>query len=233
MKNPDFKHISEIFESEEAKESLYNGTTESTLKPGHLNKLLETLEPGKIIVLGGRPGMGKTSTAIQLEVRVAMDYGKAVGFCTLELSSAQLTSRIVAFYAKTPSQSAALDSLMNTPIYFHDKVSAISGLEAGINTLVEEKEIKLLVIDYFQLLPNAMNQDFPLILSRLKKIAVEKNLSILILSQLSKTVNPLRPTRSDLLHLNYPDKIIDKVFFLLRPSYYNRNSKDHTTEIIT
>ena len=233
MKNPDFKHISEIFESKDAKRCPRWQIDEVTLKSGHLNIIMNSLETGQIIVLGGRPGMGKISTAIQLAVRLAIGYGKTVGYVTLELSSAQITNRLVSFYAKNPTQSSALKILMDSPIYLQEKGLAISELEASISRLIELQKIELLIIDYFQLLPTTPQQDSALILAKLKKIAEERRLSILILSQLSRTVDPNHPTRADLFRINDPDNIIDKVFFLLRRSYYDRNSRDHITEILT
>ena len=232
MKNYNFKHIREISESQSAKHLPGPKTNEITFKPRHLNKLLDALEPGKIIVLGGRPGMGKTSIAIQLASNSAVNSGKTVGYCTLELSSTQLTKRMMAFHTNKDSGNTAVDDLLSSMIYLLDTTKIISDFEFNISTLNKQTNIDLLIIDYFQLLPNAMKQDSSLILARLKKIAEEKNIAILILSQLSKTADPYNPKKADLACVNDPDNAIDKIFFLFRPSYYDRNSNDHNTDIL-
>lgn len=233
MRNLSFKPIREIFENKDAKLLSQRYFDEVTLKSGILNIIMNSLETGQIIVLGGRPGMGKTSTAIQLAVRVAIGYGKAVGYSTLIPSSAQITNRLVAFYAKKPTQSVALKILMDSPIYLQETVLTISELEASICRLIELVKIELLIIDFFQLLPTTLQQDSALILAKLKKIAEEKRLSIFILSQLSKTVDPYHPTRADLFRINDPDNIIDKVFFLLRRSCHDNDLNRHITEVLS
>lgn len=200
----------------------------------------------ELIILAARPGMGKTSMVLKTVIENAkIDNG--VGFISLEMSVMQLTARAVAidtnfhlsqlikegFSKKQYWESYTRHShRMNSyPIYIDD------ASESDINSVIlkarfwkRKYDIKLLVIDYLQLMKDTSvkgnrEQEISSISRRLKMLAKELDIPIIALSQLSRAVetrgSSKRPLLSDLRESGAIEQDADIIQFLYRPEYYN------------
>lgn len=179
--------------------------------------------------------MGKTSIALQLAIHKSIDEGKVVGYHTLELSAEQLTNRLLGFSPVKTSPNFTTEKIMSASIYLLDATQNSMQLASAAKDLKQSSGIDVLIIDYFQIIPRFLNVDSAKILANIKSLALELNISILILSQLSRMVEKRkgdhRPEISDLYMIENLD-YVNEVFFLYRRNYYERASQDNFTEII-
>jgi len=210
-----------------------------------LDAITSGWQPSDLIIIAARPGMGKTSFAINTAVKMA----KAkipVGVFSLEMSRKQLMMKIIAGECKINSNKIRDNNLTNTertkinevknvlkkiPFYIDD-TSALSVLEfkAKVRRLVEQCAIKLIVVDYLQLMTTGDKKEFrnreseiSYISSNLKAIAKDMNIPIICLSQLSRETEKRkiqRPLLSDLRESGSIEQDADIVIFLYRPEYY-------------
>jgi replicative DNA helicase len=203
---------------------------------------------GNMIVLAGRPGMGKTTFALQM-AQNATKYGKKVGFITLEMSPKELTSKIVSAYSKVdykrilkqyPSESeyqsissgihGSFDGTVNS-IFFIDKPSLTDiDFKIECRKLVKEKKVDMIIVDYLQLMQTndkkgVREQEISTISRAIKSTAKHLNIPIMALSQLSRSVEQRggdkRPMLSDLRESGAIEQDADMVIFAYRAEYYN------------
>lgn len=223
---------------------------------------LNCLRPGELVILGGRPGMGKTQLMVQLCINLLQQNIKCA-YLSLELSANQLCKRFVANVSdlsfseidkiKSPAVKKVLinniNSIKNWPLYIEDNTSYhINDLMAVCEKLVNENSVKVVFIDYVQLL--AMNshklnreQELSIVSGELKKLARRLNIVIICSSQLSRQVEnrpggSKRPQLSDLRESGAIEQDADKVVFIYRPEYYglevdeNNRSTKNKVEIV-
>ena len=227
-----------------------------------LDAKLGGLQSSDLVILAGRPGMGKTALATNVAFNIAKAYqfelrpdgthattnGGIVGFFSLEMSSEQLATRIIAEQSGVASYkirrgdisenefrriSEAAREMQTIPFYI-DQTGGISiaQLTARARRLKRQRGLDLLVVDYLQLLSGSKSkgdnrvQELTEITTGLKALAKELNVPIMALSQLSRQVesrDDKRPQLSDLRESGSIEQDADVVMFVFREEYYLNN----------
>ena len=219
---------------------------------GDLDLAISGLNKSDLILLAARPGMGKTSMALNILLHAGKFSGKSVAFFSLEMSREQLVLRLISNESFVDNKklvtgklnesdwekvAAAADALNRTKILIDDD-STVS--VADINAKCRRVEdLGLVVIDYLQLMTSAggkgyageNRQQVVSDISRMLKImAKELNVPVLCLSQLSRaneSRTDKRPMLSDLRESGAIEQDADIVLFLYRDDYYNEDSEKH------
>ena len=213
-----------------------------------LDKKLSGFQKSDLIILAGRPSMGKTALALAIARNAAVEHQKSVGFFSLEMSEKQIgerllssESRVNSHHVKTSQNkdwtklSSAADVLSKSKIFIDDSAGLnIMELRAKARQLKSENDIDLLVVDYIQLL-NAgsrsenRQQEISYISRSLKALAKELDIPILCLSQLSRAVEQRtnhRPIMSDLRESGAIEQDADVVLFVYRQFVYTEADED-------
>jgi replicative DNA helicase len=215
-----------------------------------LDKLLGGLQRSDMVVLAGRPGMGKTSLALSMALQAARLHQKRVALFSLEMSAEQLVQRLVSAETGIDSQRLRLGAikpdewptfyqairLLSETSVFIDDTPAISAfdLRAKARRLHAEHGLDLMIVDYLQLMSggNMRNenrqQEISFISRSIKSLARELNIPILALSQLSRQVESRadkRPMLSDLRESGSIEQDADVVLFIYRDDVYNPDTE--------
>lgn len=249
-----FERFEKIQQGEESKNIISTGFID-------LDKILGGLHKSDLIILAARPGMGKTSLALEIAKRVALrDQG--VALFSLEMSAEQLCDRLIASESKVDFRrirqadlsadeknrdfeaiGLAIGRLGDCPIWIDDSGSlGILELRSKIRRLKSKQDIALIVIDYLQLMHSYndrgyqtnRNQEVSEISRSLKILAKELNVPILALSQLSRSVEnreDKRPMLSDLRESGSIEQDADIVLFIYREEFYNKNIDEQKRDI--
>lgn len=184
-----------------------------------LDKVSKGFKRKEVTIIGGRPSSGKTSFGLALSSNL-IESKFSVMYVTLELSAEQLFNRF-----NPQNLEKVNNSNSNSELFICDSASGFydySALENRIRKLYCEQRITLVIIDYFQLIVNKQTESRSII-SKLKTLAKELNLAIVIFSQLSKDVDKRvnqTPLLKDLLHIDGNDENIDNVLLI-------RGNKSH------
>ena len=220
-----------------------------------LDKMLSGLQKSQLIIVAGRPGMGKTSFAINIAQHAAVALDVPVAIFSLEMSREQLAMRMMCSEALVDSQktriggltyddydrlASAVDVLAKAPIYIDDSPT-ITAMEmlAKARRLKKEKGLGMVVIDYLQLMTGKdrrenRQQEISSMTRSLKIMAKEVGVPVILLSQLSRASekrDSKRPLLSDLRESGSIEQDADVVIFLHRESYYNKEA-DNVSQII-
>lgn len=205
------------------------------------------LDGGDILTIGGRPAMGKLSLTMSLTNHL-LDKGKSILFCSLDLSKEQLVQKLVSerigiplFYlAGGKVRKEEVDIVLNS--YEDKKFDIIDGSTLTINdieTKIKETQPDIVFINYIQLLgmPKAPNltEATNLAIKEIKRIAVENNVIVVLLSQLSRAVEARmdkHPMLSDLRNGSLLEEISDVILFIYREEYYSNETEFPRNEII-
>lgn len=196
-----------------------------------LDKLLGGLHSSDLLILAGRPGMGKTALATNIAYNAAYHYshtegreGAVVGFFSLEMSAEQLASRILSEQSSISSDrmrkgelaneefnrlTAASTTLHQIPIFIDDTPAlTVSALRTRARRLKRQHNLGMIVVDYLQLISGGASsrndgrvQEVSEITRGLKTLAKELNVPVLALSQLSRAVESREPPRPQLSDL--------------------------------
>jgi len=217
-----------------------------------LDKYTSGLQQDELIILAGRPGMGKTAFALNIAQNVSMHNNLPVAIFSLEMGEEQLIQRFWSAVSKVPYQNiksgyadsnnvldklyAGVTVLKNLPIYIYE----VPGINV-IDICLEARRLKskqpnlsLIIIDYVQIMSslnskyNNRAQDISDISRNLKCLAVELKLPIILLSQLNREVEnrqDKRPYMSDLKESGALEQDADIVMLLYRDEYYNKQIK--------
>lgn len=221
-----------------------------------LDKKLSGLQGSQLIIIAGRPGMGKTSFALNIAQNVAVRDKVPVAVFSLEMSREQLAIRLLCSEALVDSQktrtggltnddldrlSAAVNILGTSPVYIDDTPS-ITVLEilAKCRRLKQEKGLGLIVIDYLQLMTGKdrrenRQQEISAMTRSLKIMAKEIDIPVILLSQLSRESEKREtkiPMLSDLRESGSIEQDADVVIFLHRDNYYDKEAGNTTKVII-
>jgi len=216
-----------------------------------LDRLTSGLQPGDLIIVAGRPSMGKTAFALNIAESVGIHSGLSVGIFSMEMGGAQLAMRMLASVGRVDSQrirsgrlsddewsrlGMSLGKLHTAEIYI-DESGGITPfqLRSKARRLARKcgKPLGLIVIDYIQLM-NASRQsdnrttEVSEISRAIKALAKELHVPIIALSQLSRKVEERedkRPIMSDLRESGAIEQDADVVMFLFREEYYKRNEE--------
>ncbi|OGX26466.1 MAG: replicative DNA helicase [Omnitrophica WOR_2 bacterium RIFCSPHIGHO2_02_FULL_45_21] len=203
------------------------------------------LQPSDLIIVAGRPSMGKSAFVIGIVEYAAVVEKIPVAFFSLEMSKEQLVQRLLCSHARVdahkvrtgflsvsdwPKLTAAAGKLSEAPIYIDD-TPAISAMElrAKARRLKAQYDVKLLVLDYLQLMRGGSKienrqQEISDISRSIKALARELNIPVIAISQLSRAVESRtdhRPQLSDLRESGAIEQDADVVALLLREEYYN------------
>lgn len=216
-----------------------------------LDKLTTGLHPNEFIIIAARPAMGKTAFALNLATHAAMTQNKSVAVFNLEMSAEQLAMRILSSLGQIEGFKLRTGNLMNNDWKrINESISQLSNTNLVIDdtpgiTIGEirakcrrlassEKGLALVVIDYLQLISGGKNyganrqQEVSDISRSLKTLAMELNVPIIALSQLSRSVEgreDKRPIMSDLRESGSIEQDADIVSFLYRDDYYNKEAR--------
>lgn len=213
-----------------------------------IDKMLSGLQKSDLIILAARPGMGKTSLALDIARNVAVKGNQSVGIFSLEMGKDQLIDRLIASTGNIKAWNLktgqfqnddfsriqhAMGSLSDAPLYINDAGSVnIMQIRAMARRLQSNKGLSLLIIDYLQLM-QPMNRFASPVQQvtdnsrALKILAKELNIPIIVLSQLSRAVEsrvPSIPKLPDLRDSGAIEQDADIVMFIYRDDYYNENS---------
>jgi replicative DNA helicase len=212
-----------------------------------MNKATNGWQSSDLIVLAARPGMGKTAAMLHFARTCALDLGEAVAIFSLEMPTLQLMQRMIASEVQGYSNSdlragrVASDEEFNrlykaaarlkTPKLLIDDTSGLSiqQLRAKAVRLKAEHDIKLVLVDYIQLMKGSQKgnreQEIGSITRGLKELAKELNVPIIALSQLSRAVETRggekKPQLSDLRESGSIEQDADAIVFLWRGEYYD------------
>lgn len=208
-----------------------------------LDKMTTGFHPGELIILAARPGIGKTSMALNMATHIASETEKAVAFFSLEMSDAKLTQRMLCADAHigtkpiiegTLSQNAwydlqaAADRLQRMKIFIDDKAS-IGSMEvrAKVRSLKRREDLCMVFVDYLQLMrcdgkSENRQQEIARITGDLKALSKEMELPVMALSQLSRmaTKRSGTPRLSDLRESGAIEQDADLVMFLHQPEIH-------------
>lgn len=215
---------------------------------GELDKMITGLNKSDLIILGARPGMGKTSFALNIVRNVAVGTGKTVCFFSLEMTRDQLAQRLLSSEAGIKSEklrtgelddaewtrlAQAGENLSKANIYF-DESSAITVPEMKAK-LRRMKKVDLVVVDYLGLMKSAKNtenrvQEVSEITRNLKIMAKELKVPVIVCAQLSRGTETKgkshKPMLSDLRESGSIEQDADIVLFLYRETYYDNEKTD-------
>ncbi len=215
-----------------------------------LDTLTSGLQPSDLIIVAGRPSMGKTSLAIDIALHAGGEKKIPVAFFSMEMSKEQLVQRMLCSEARVNAhklrtgflESDAFARLANTagrlaesPIFIDDS-PGISSLEvrAKSRRLKSKENIGLIIIDYLQLMQGRFGsenrqQEISEISRSLKSLARELSIPVLALSQLSRAVESRedrRPRLADLRESGAIEQDADLVALLLREEYYRETEEN-------
>ena len=223
-----------------------------------MDELLGGLHKSDLIIIAGRPSMGKTALATNIAFQAAKKYktesDEAILFCSLEMSSVQLTNRILAEQAKISSEKIRRGQLSNDEFMnlvrasqsiqdrklFIDETPALSVPQLRTRARRIKRShggLKLIVLDYLQLMSAINNsgnrvQEISEITQGLKAIAKELDVPVVALSQLSRAVEQRedkRPQLADLRESGIIEQDSDVVMFVYRQSYYEERAEPRKT----
>ncbi|HOG12503.1 MAG: replicative DNA helicase [Smithellaceae bacterium] len=226
-----------------------------------IDDMTSGLQNSDLIIVAGRPSMGKTALALNVAQHAALETQIPVAIFSLEMSKEQLAFRMLASEARVDSQrmrkgflgetdwpklTAAAGRLSEAPLFIDD-TPAITVLEmkAKSRRLKAERDLGLIVVDYIQLMrssgnTNSREQEISEISRSLKALAKELKVPVIALSQLNRQVETRpggnkRPQMSDLRESGAIEQDADVIIFIYRDEVYNKsddNPEKGTAEII-
>jgi replicative DNA helicase len=242
-------HLKEIVkDSIETIDKLYQKKAHVTgLPTGYIDFDIKTagLQASDLIIIAGRPSMGKSAFAIGIAEYAGVTEKIPVAIFSLEMSKEQLVQRMLCSHAKVdahkvrtgylatsdwPRLTAAAGKLSEAPIFIDDSPAiSVMELRAKARRLKAHQDIKLIILDYMQLMRGSSNienrqQEISEISRSLKALARELNIPVVAISQLSRAVESRtdhRPQLSDLRESGAIEQDADVVVLILREEYYN------------
>ena len=225
----------------------------SGLKTGYddLDRMTSGWQNSDLIIVAARPAMGKTAFVLSMAKNMAIDYNIPVAIFTLEMANVQLVKRLISNVANLEGEkiksgqltteewdrlNSRIRSVYSAPMYLDETPGlSITELRTKARRLVREHGVKLIMIDYLQLMNatgmklGSREQEVSTISRSLKALAKELNIPIIALSQLNRsteTREDKRPVLSDLRESGAIEQDADIVCFIHRPEYYTKSSED-------
>ncbi len=247
-----FEEIQRIHETRESVTGLSSGFID-------LDKYTAGFHPSDLVIVAGRPSMGKTSFALNVAQYVGLEAKKPVAVFSLEMSKELLVQRLLCSEAQVDAQKVrrgfttakdierltnAAGLLSEAPLFIDD-TPALSALDmrARARRLKAEYDLSLVIVDYLQLARSSersenRQQEISSISRSMKALAKELNVPVMALSQLSRAVETRgkdhRPMLSDLRESGAIEQDADLVLFLFRPEFYDPDDpeKEGKAELI-
>ena len=222
-----------------------------------LDRLTSGWQNSDLIIIAARPAMGKTAFVLSMAKNMAVDYNHPVAVFSLEMSSLQLVNRLISNVCSLEGEKiksgqltqpewdnlmTRTRSLSTAPLFIDDTPSlSIFELRTKARRLVREHGVKIIIIDYLQLMNatgmkfGSREQEVSTISRNLKQLAKELDIPIIALSQLNRSVETRRteedklgkrPQLSDLRESGAIEQDADIVCFIHRPEYYTNSTED-------
>ena len=229
--------------------AIANGTIGIPTGFKKIDDIISGLQGGNLITIAGRPAMGKTSLALSIVKNVTIEHKIPTLYFSLEMNSASLVNRIIVNVCSIaahriqsgkllPEEWEALNNNMpkiaESPLYLDDSARlSISDLSKAARNCVTDKGIRLIIIDYFQLIQTqnrsnrSRHDELAELMHELKILARELDVPIIMLSQLNRAIEDRsgleenRPKLSDLRECGAIEDDSDIVMFVHRPEYYH------------
>ena len=224
-----------------------------------LDDITSGWQASDLVIIAGRPAMGKTSFALSMAKNIAADLRVPMAFFSLEMSNVQLVNRLISNACEIQGSKILngqlqrdewdrldkrINNLLGAPLYIDDTPGlSVFELTTKARRLVREHDIKLIMIDYLQLMnANGMRfssrqEEVSTISRSLKSLAKDLNIPILALSQLNRGVESReglegkRPQLSDLRESGAIEQDADMVIFVHRPEYYHIYQDDNGRDL--
>ena len=240
---------------ESVEERMQNASDVTGMPTGFtdLDKMTSGLQPSDLIIIAGRPSMGKTSLALNMAEHVAIEKKMPVAVFSMEMASMQLTSRLIGSVGRVDQHKMrtgqlddddwekltdSLGQLNEAPIHI-DEGSALNTFEVRARARRLQRQVGqlgLIVIDYIQLMSAPSGKqtenratEISEISRSLKSLAKELNVPVVALSQLNRSVEQRvdkRPVMSDLRESGAIEQDADVIMFIYRDEVYNPESPD-------
>ena len=213
-----------------------------------LDTITSGWQPSDLVIIAGRPSMGKTAFVLSLIRNASIDHNLSMGIFSLEMSSLQLVNRLISSEAELDSDKIRkgnlkdyewqqllhkTDLLQKAPIFIDDTPAlSILELRAKARRLKSQHDIQCIIVDYLQLMTSEYGktsgnreQEIASISRSLKAVAKELNIPVIALSQLSRAVETRggdkRPVLSDLRESGSIEQDADMVMFIYRAEKYD------------
>jgi replicative DNA helicase len=214
------------------------------------------LQPGEMIIVAGRPSMGKTSLALNIAEHIGVDNKIPVAIFSLEMGRQQLAERFLCSRSEIESQlvrrgmlnkehhiklQEACSPLYEAPIYIDDTASLTPLiLRAKARRLASQHKIKFVIVDYLQLMQmqsrvESRQQEISTISRQIKGLARELDVPVVVVSQLNRAPEGReghRPRMSDLRESGSIEQDADVIMLLHREDYYRRNEPDYQPDSV-
>lgn len=244
------EHIDMLFEKDDPITGLATGFSE-------FDEMTSGLQPGDLVIIAGRPSMGKTSFAMNIAQYASVKQQAVVAVFSMEMPGEQIAMRMLSSLGRIdqhrlrigklaeedwPRLSSAVSMLTDIPLFVDDSASLTpTELRAHARRLKREHDLQLVVIDYLQLMQvSARNENRATEISEisrsLKGLAKELSVPVVALSQLNRSLEQRpnkRPVMSDLRESGAIEQDADLIVFIYRDEVYNEDSSDKgTAEII-
>lgn len=245
-----FRNIESLYEKKESVTGVSTGFKD-------LDRMTCGLQPSDLVIIAGRPSMGKTAFALNIAEHAACEKKICVAVFSLEMSKEQLVQRMLCGLAKVdgsklrggflkesdwPKLTRAAGKLSEAPFYIDD-TPALSVLEmrAKARRLKREQNLGIIVVDYLQLMRGinfgeSREREISEISRGLKALAKELSVPVIALSQLNRSVESRtdkRPQLSDLRESGAIEQDADVIAFIYRDEVYNKGTPDRgVAEII-
>jgi len=251
---PSFYHIGKIIENniDALEERQGNRTLVTGVATGFtkLDEITSGLQNSDLIIIAGRPGMGKTAFALNIAKNAAVDTQVPIAVFSLEMSKEQLSMRMLSSESRIDSSkmrkgfisqndwmkiTEAAGVLSEAPIYIDDSPNiSVLEIRAKSRRLKLDKDIGLIIVDYVQLMKgpaSAERRDLEIseISRSLKALAKELNIPVIALSQLNRELekrSDKRPQLADLRESGALEQDADVVAFIYREELYNRDENN-------
>jgi len=242
--------IDELYKSDSALTGIPTGFTD-------LDDMTSGLQPSDLVILAGRPSMGKTSLAMNIAENAAVGHQKKVAVFSMEMPGEQLAMRMMASLGRInghrvrtgdleeedwPRLMSALNMLSETNIHIDDTPGLTPmELRSRARRLKREHGLDMIIVDYLQLMQTAESSEnrtteISTITRALKNLAKELNVPMIVMSQLNRSLEQRpnkRPVMSDLRESGAIEQDADVIMFIYRDEVYNEDSADKgTAEII-
>jgi replicative DNA helicase len=213
-----------------------------------LDKITSGWQPSDLVIIAARPAMGKTAFVLSCARNAAVQFNKPVVVFSLEMSSLQLTNRLISGETEIEQEKirkgnlaewewqqlhSKIGKLTEAPLFIDDTPALnIFEFRAKCRRLKAQYDIQMIIVDYLQLMHGKgdgkggnREQEIGTISRALKSVAKELNVPVIALSQLSRAVEnrpggSKRPMLSDLRESGSIEQDADMVLFLYRPEYY-------------
>jgi replicative DNA helicase len=238
-----FKTIENLYERQEHVTGVPTGFKD-------IDDLTSGFQTSDLIIVAGRPSMGKTALCLNIAQNAAGNHKKSVAIFSLEMAKEQLVTRMLCSEARIdahrlrsgylgatdwPKLTRAAGQLSDSSIFIDDS-PAISAMEmrAKSRRIKAEKGLDLIIIDYMQLMrgksrSESREQEISEISRSLKALAKELSVPVVALSQLNRAVEnrqDKRPMLADLRESGAIEQDADVIIFIYRDEFYNKNSPD-------